>query len=72
MAETLDLDDEVHLGSQQVRDKPSEQRHLPAERDTDTPAAERLKEPRLGGRRRAAHLGCTPREHALSPSGDET
>jgi len=44
MISAIDLDDEAHLGGQEVRDEPTEQRHLPAERDTELSRTERLEE----------------------------
>jgi len=66
MIEAVDLDDEAHLGSEQVCDEPTKQRHLPTEGDTEGAAAERLEEPRFGRGGRVPHPGGVLGERGLS------
>jgi hypothetical protein len=68
MIDAVDLDNETHLGSEQVCNEPTEHRHLPAKRDAEPPAPQRFEEPSLGRRRSVPHLGRTPNEDALPTS----
>jgi hypothetical protein len=68
MITAVDLDDETHLGSQEVRDEPTEHRHLPAKRDAEPSAPQGLEEPSLGRRRSPSHLARALNEDALPAS----
>ena len=65
MMGAVDLDDEAHLGSEPVRNEPTEQRHLPTERDAELARAKRVEEARLGRRRSVPHR----RSAAVEQSG---
>ena len=49
VVEPIDLDDELHLGSEQIENEPTEQRDLSSKRDPDSPTAEGMKENLFGG-----------------------
>jgi hypothetical protein len=53
----IDLDDELHLGGEQIDDEPTEQGDLPPKRDPEPATAEGLEEYLLRSGRGAAH-GC--------------
>jgi len=48
VVEPIDFDDELHLGSEQIDDEPTEQRDLPPKRDSEPPTAKSVKEHLLG------------------------
>ncbi len=56
MIRAVDFDDEAHFGSEQVGDEPPEQRHLPAKRDAEAPAADGFEQARFGRRGSMAHV----------------
>jgi len=68
VAETIDLDDEFHLESQEVDDEPTEQRYLSTKRDAQLPTAHRVEDPSLGQGGSAPHRGRALGEHRLSMS----
>ena len=55
VVEPIDFDDELHLGSEQIDDEPTEQRDVPPKRDACPAAAESLKEHLLGSGGGATH-----------------
>lgn len=52
----VDLNDEAQLWGEQVRDEPTEQRHLPTEGDAEPTRAERIEQARLGRGGSVPHL----------------
>ena len=59
----IDLDDQLDLGSVQIRDEPPRERHLPPKRDPEPPAAQSLEELRFRGGGSVTHLSSALFEH---------